>query len=352
MECLRMKSSIVEQEGDIDGSLDYLLVAREILNAHPAPATNLRGILLNDIAYYYFKTGDLETAASYLDDILTLLNTTGRGNSLGYLRVAANKAVALQSIGRVTEALDAFDDLVSRIRESGYEQRGAASLLSQYGSMLASVGKIQEAETVLLEGVQVAEAAGDPANVAANNLGLSKVYLANKEFEHALERLDAVLEYYVRDENVDKTLSRTAKVMRAKVLRTMGRLDEALVEINTLLTELGYPGVKQAQGLLSAIIEGGAVHQARGNLEYAEELATDLIRRLIDRAVGDPQDNVHIGRAYRQRAEIREDRGDTEGAIDDFEQAILIMTRTLGEEHKETLATQELLGKSRGEDSL
>ncbi len=348
VECLRMEARIAQSNGEIEKAIEILFAAKAILDAHPASVTNLRGPLLGHLSYIYHNEGRPKEALVYLDQILELLEKTGRGNSLGYLRVASNKAMTLQSDGRLSEALDAFENIIQRMSESGYEQRGVAGILYQYGSTLVRVERIQEAELAYQEGIELAEAAGDAKTVASIKIGLVGVYGARKEFDLALESLNSALEYFMRDEGANMGAVQHIKVLRAKTLRSMGRVDLALVEANALLEEVGYPASERNTGaLLSAIIQAVEVHRAMGNNQYAEELVTDLIRRLGTRSVGDPMQNVDVGRAYVQRAEIRVSLGQNDGAIGDLEIAIPILTNDLGEQHQQTVDARELLDKIR-----
>ena len=343
LECLRMNARIAERDGDIERAIEILFAGKEILDSHPAAVTNLRGPLLAHIAYTYYNAGRMEDSISYLDQVLELLDRTGRGNSLGYLRVTSNKAVTLQNAGRLAEALAVFEGVVKRLRESGYDNRGAASMMSQYGGALVRVGKIEEAEAAYLEGLQVAEAAGDEQNIATINSGMVNVYGARKEFDRALESQDAAQTYYMRDESADRVSARMLKVQRAKLLRSMGRVDDALVEVEALLDEVGYPDTERGPGLLSAIIQAVEVHKAKENYARAEELATDLIRRFRERSVGDPMQDVDVGSAHLQRAEVRVGLGQNDAAIEDLELGISILALGLGEEHERTLKARQLL---------
>ena len=343
LECLRMNARIAESDGDVEKAIEILFAGKAILDSHPATVTNLHGPLLGHIAYTYYNAGYMEDSISYLDQVLELLDRTGRGNSVGYLRVTSNKAVALQNSGRLAEALDVFEGVVKRLRESGYDNRGAASMMSQYGGALVRVGKVEEAEAVYIEGLQVAEASGDEKNVAAINMGMVSVYGARKEFERALENLDAAQKYFMRDENADRVAARMTKVKRAKLLRSMGRVDDALVEVDALLDEIGYPDTEQGPGLLSAIIQAVEVHKEMENYGRAEELGTDLIRKLRERSVGDPMEDVDVGNAHVQRAEVRVGLGRNDAAIEDLEIGIAIMAAGLGEEHERTVDARNLL---------
>jgi len=347
MECLRTNARVEVKEGNVDGALGTLFAAKDLLDAHPAPGTNLRGLLLNDISFTYYNDGRPNESIEYLDEVLNLLESTGRGSTLGYQRVAANKAVVLQNIGRTPEALDGLDDLVRRMRASGFQGRGSATLLLQYGDLLMTVGRANEAEQVYIEGLAQAESVGDGTNAAYLNRGLAKVHLANKAYESALQQLAAAQDYIDGAERADRVLAHSIRNHRAKAYRGAGNLDAAEGEISALLADIGYPEARRGSSLLSALIEGAEVHRQLGNYSKAEELVDGLIDRLEERGTPDSEGNVHLGRALVQRAEIRLESGNAAGAIPDLERAMPHLDYALGEDHSEAESARSLLANAR-----
>ena len=343
MECLRMRSRLAEAEGDIDGALAHLSAAENLLVDNPLATAGIRGPLLSHISHLYYNAARVDEAIAYVDKTLNLLEANGLGNSLGYLRVSTNKAVALQSVGRLTEGLTALENVIGKMRNSGYEQRGLASLLGQYGDALVRVGRIDEAESAYREGLVLAESIGNQEEIAAIRLGLASVYSERQEYDLALASIDAAQEYYLRDANADRVQSRMTKARRTQVLRKMGRIDDAVGAADALLAEVGYPQVRRGPILRSAVIEAAEAHRAAGNLANAERLASDLIGRLEAAAGGDTTENVDVGRAYLLRGSIRVDNGDRSGARDDVEVGLPIIARGLGNDHAETHLAKELL---------
>ena len=342
VECLRARSRAEVQAGRSDEALATLFAAKRLLDAHPAPGTNLRGLVLNDIAFRYHNDAQPNEAIRYLDEVLALLESTGRGATLGYQRVAANKAVVLQNLGRIPEALAAFDDLVGRMRASGFAGRGAASLLAQYGSLLASVGRMDEAADILTQGLALAEADGNRRVAARLNLGMATVHLADGAYARAAESLEAA-EAYIENPQADRALAMAIRVNRVKVHRSLGNLETAAREIDALLAAAGYPGVRETPGLISALIEAAEVRRRLGDLAAARSLADGLIERLQAHARPDSRGSIHLGRALVQRAEIRLESGDRDGAVRDLESALPQLVEALGDDHREAELARDLL---------
>lgn len=348
VECLRARSRAEVQAGRNDEALATMFAAQRLLDAHPAPGTNLRGLVLNDIAFRHFNEGRPNEAIRYLDEVLELLESTGRGATLGYQRVAANKAVVLKNLGRIPEALEAFDDLVGRMRASGFAGRGAASLLAQYGSLLVSVGRLDTAETVYTQSLALAEADGNKLVAARVNLGMATVHMAAEAFERATRSLDAA-EALLENPEADRALAMSIRVNRVKVYRGLGNLETAAREIDALLADAGYPQARETPGLISALIEGAEVYRQRGDYAMARELADGLIERLREHARPDSAGSIYLGRALVQRAEILLAAGDRAGAAADLESALAHLVYALGEDHRETAMARDLLAEARRE---
>lgn len=351
IECLRARSAAEVQAGQADAALETLFTAKAMLDAHPAPGTNLRGLILNDISMRYYVDRQPQRSIDYLEQVLELLDSTGRGNTLGYQRVAANRAVVLQNLGRTPEALEAFNDVLERMRASGFQGRGIASLFAQYGDLLMSVGRVEEAGPIFSEGLALAKADGNSKVVALLNVGLSKYHLGRKEYDQAMQNLDEANAYVGRDERTDILLARNIRVMMAKVQRNAGKLDVAAREIDALLAETGYPEARETPGMVSALIEGAEIYRQRGDYAKANELVDGLIERLEQHLRPDSKGNTYLGRALFQRAEILMESGNPGGAVADLEAALMHLRHTLGDDHREVKTAQELLDAARAADA-
>jgi eukaryotic-like serine/threonine-protein kinase len=330
MECLRAQADAKTKAGDADEALALLFEALQLLDLHPAPGTSVRALLLHDIAFTYFYDGDPKRAMAYLDDLVELLESSGRGSTLAYQRIAANKAVSLVVLGQTPEALETFVDLTQRMRTSGFRGRGSAILLTQYGDLLMTLGRVDDAQAVYTQSLELAESTGDTRIIAASNLGLAKVHLANEAYGIAREHLDAA-EAYVNQKELRLGLG--VRTHRVKLHRLTGRLDIAVPEIEALLADVGYPKARRGQSVTRVIIEGANVYRQLGDYVKAEALADELVNRLEQSMDPDSEGSIHLGKALMQRAEIRLDTGKSTAARLDLEAALPHLNYALGEDH-------------------
>lgn len=342
MECLRAQADVNIKSGDSNAALEYLFAAEQTLDAHPAPANNLRGLVLNDIASAYFYDGRFDEAIHYLNGVLELLESSGRSGTLGYQRIVANKAVTLQSSGRTSEALETFVKLIERMRASGFQGRGAGILMTQYGDLLMSVGRVTDAEKIYREGLDVAESAGNSRITAALNNGLAKVYLARQAYPKASAHLDTA-QAYIRD-GEPRPLWISIRNHRVKLYRLTGQLELATAGIEALLTELNYPDSRRGPGLFAALTEGAEVYRQLGNYDKAGKLADGLVTRLRENTQ-DKKGNFDLGNALLLRAEINLAKGQPHIAEADLNDALPQLVYTLGEDHLSVQKTRDLLAE-------
>ena len=340
LELLRAQADAKTKAGNADAALALLFEAQQLLDLHPAPGTSLRGIVLHDIAFTYFYDGEPKKAIAYLDDLIELLESSGRGSTLAYQRIAANKAVSLVVLGQTQEALETFVALTQHMTTSGFRGRGSAILLTQYGDLLMTVGRVDGAQAVYTQSLALAESTGDPRITAASNLGLAKVHLANKAYDVAREHLD-VAEAHINQQEMRLELG--VRTHRVTLHRLTGRLDIAVPAIDALLADVGYPEARRGQSVTRVIIEGAEVYRQLGDYVKAEALADMLVSRLEQSMDPDSKGSIHLGKALMQRAEIRLDTGNSTAAMSDLQAALPHLVYGLGEGHQVVEQAQNLL---------
>ncbi|MEE4281073.1 MAG: tetratricopeptide repeat protein, partial [Pseudomonadales bacterium] len=345
MECLRTQADLNIKAGNTNSALESLFTAKRALDAHPAPANNLRGLVLNDIASAYFYAGRFDEAIQYLNDVLELLESSGRSNTLGYQRIVANKAVTLQSSGRTNEALQTLEELIKRMRNSGFQGRGLGILNAQYGDLLMSVDRVDEAEKIYREGLLVAESAGNSRITAALNNSLAKVYIAKAAYPTASAYLDAA-EAYIHD-GEPRPLAIGIRNQRVKLYRLTGQLELAATGIEAILRELNYPESRRGAGLFTALTEGAEIYRQLGDYAKAGTLADGLVTRLMENTPAS-KGSIDHGNALLLRAEIYLQSGDAQAAAADFEKALPHLLETLGEDHLKVRRARDLLTELHG----
>jgi len=340
VECLRTQSQAEVRAGNFGAALEPLVTAQALLDLHPSAGNRLRGLILSDIAFAFFYDGQIEKAIAYLDKVLELLEASGRGRTVLYQRIAANKAVSLGVLGRTPEALEVLADLRKRRQGSGFQDRGAAIQLVQHGDLLMDVDRIDDAVAVYMEGLAIAESVGATRITAALNLGMVKVNLAKGALVPARNYLRAA-EAHVRG-GEPKSLANGVRVHRAKLHRMTRELDVAAREIDALLADLAYPETRRGHQLYLALAEAVEIYGELGDYAKADSLVNGLVDRLEESRHPGSQGSVHLGRALMQRAKIRLASGNP-AAASDLESALPHLVYALGEDHPMVEEARRLL---------
>ncbi len=350
IECYRAQSDAAVKSGNFAEALPPLREALSKLDQEPLPSPRAQSLLLTDIAFVQFYRGQPEQAVSYLDEALKLLNASGRGSTLLYQNIAANKAVTLTVLGHHPEALQTFADIREIQQTNGLEDRGAALLMAQYGDALVEVGRTREAASVYTEGLDIASAAGNSRVVASFHVGMAKVSLTEGDTDTARDSL-ARAATFVND-GKPRPLARGIKIQQTKLWRLSGEYEEAERAIDSLLADLGYPDNRRGMGLARVLGEGVEVFRTTQNYERAYELANGLVAVLKERAKDESVGNLHLGKALLQRGTVQLEAGKEDVALSDIRAALPHLTYALGESHPDTVRARMLLSEPSSHSGL
>ena len=327
--CLRAESNYQIKAGQYGAALEVLKQAEALLEQHPAPGTNHRALILEEISSVYFYSRQTEESVAYLNKLLSLLNASGRGETLQYQHIAANKAVALSISGSTKAALDTFEALNTRLASSGHHTRGSMLFLVQYADVLVNVGRFRDAEPLYRQGLPIAQEAGNGRNISAFHIGLVKVHLAHEEIEPAQQQLDLARQYLTQGE--PRPLAIAVAQYDATLARMTGQLSLAASRIDELLVQIGYPQALRGSGLLATIMEAAITHSQLGNHSRAISLAQGLVSR-VEQSMSAREGNVWLGRALLIQAQAYAAAGNTEKAQNSVAQALPQLLQVQGEE--------------------
>lgn len=202
------------------------------------------------------EAGDPAQALERADDAVR----TAPRNAAGHVR----RAAALMAMERFEEALQAYEDALSRDRKNPDALLGAADLL--IGTPGGEPDAIGRGLAFSERGTRLARKAGDE-RLAAEFLLLEGVALSELgNFREALDRLDAALPVLGED--------REALVERGVVLFELCRFDEARRQFEEiLLADPDEPWAHHHLGLLAE--RRGDDAEARRRFRMAQELAPE-----------------------------------------------------------------------------
>jgi signal transduction histidine kinase/Tfp pilus assembly protein PilF len=272
---------LARTEGDRIGearALNRMGVARYLQNdfagAFPLYAESLRlareekaedetADALNNLGVLHYMWGSLDRALTYYEQAMELRRSLD--DDEGLAKAYNNLGGVADAAGRFDEAVDHFGRALTLYRELG-DHALVANTMNNLGQTLFQMGRLEEAHDLFLEAFEISTRVGDEATLATAQDNVGRVFLAQGAPQQARE---------VFERNLER---------RRRLGDPLGTAT-SLVHLATAIAELGE----------------------FANAESALEEALGLVRE-----VQVPQLERDINESL---AELRERRGDLQGAI-------------------------------------
>ncbi len=143
--------------------------------------------------------------------------------------VALTLGGVYRSLGAYDEAAPLLDTAEALARRVGATPEQMAIILETQGSLAYDQGDYEASQAVYLEGIEAAEASGDPILAADLNEGLASVEAELAELGAAEARLREVLALRREATPEDHAALATTLLNLADVLRDQGKYDEAVI---------------------------------------------------------------------------------------------------------------------------
>lgn len=343
-QCLRMQALHEEANGERDRAIATLTVAlnNPVRTARLPPF--LRSLLLIELSLLHYKSANLGESIRMLDEIITLLDSSGRGSTVTYMKTVSNKAVALAAVGEYRDALKLEEQVFSRFADAGWNnQHTHKPQRINHAAKLVRLSRAEEAVTILQDARAEAESQDDEFYVGVADLWLASAYLALERLDVAQERVDNAKAILSGSPGAWDYLILQADVAGATIARRQGRFDESRAIVIALLEERGYPSWSTPpRNITLALAEAAALEIEANDYELAESYAQQYFDVAVSRARR-PELSAIVGDALVLRAKARFGQRKTASAIADLEQAILSLSNGLGSGNVETRKAEALL---------
>jgi len=236
--------------------------------------------VVNNLGNHYFRSGEIATAAEYMDEHVRLQKKLVGENGVPYGNALANYSTAQLAQGRTEEALATLDEAIA-IFAAGY---GTGSIpfayaLENKANLLMRLGRFDEAdplygETLAIIGAQFGEDHKEYAFTQSNYGGL---LLEAERYAEGEAQLREAVRKFSSAMSPDYSRTMLAQTKLAQCLWRQGKLDEALAVASTaeatarsLFTE-SHPKLGQALRVLAT------VHRERGEYAQADALYEEAL---------------------------------------------------------------------------
>ncbi len=182
--CDRAGAQLQELDGDRPAAIETLRGTLASLAAEPAASVQHRLYVMNELSRLYFNERRLAETLALNEEILALMEQSGRGGSLGFVVNAFYGSMVLHTLGEVRRAWDVQLGLKDRI--AALERDGSSLGFSQYyATSLLRLGRCNEALPLVEEERTRQLAAGNVVAVAGQDLTLGRLAVCQERFAEA-----------------------------------------------------------------------------------------------------------------------------------------------------------------------
>ncbi len=339
--CARSQANFLALAEQPQAALELLQATLDSHRQSPFASPRTEGVLLNEIGNMHYQMGRIDLAIANSDEVLALIERSGRGNTVGNLIVSLNRGILLQAVGEVTLAVSEIAALIDKVRELEVRGQAPIGFWGTYAGGLVRLARYDEALQLFHDERARNEAAGNRTLVAEATAQIGRTLAFSGRAEEALPYLDEAEDYYSRTPGVSRRGLQIVIGGRVQALLASGRTEEARRVSEHYLNELRLTtGEGHVLGIALRIAAGAAL--ASGDADVARQYATESLD-IVAAQARDITMSSDVGLALLLRAKAHLMVGDTTAARSDLEAALPGLTNGLGANHPDTLTARQLL---------
>ncbi len=340
--CLLSGSAVSREKDGTQEAVTRSLAARELLAASP-----LRSELMNlrvqlSLAESYRSAGQHRNAIAAFEKASSLMTALGRDETETAGTMFNNWALALHLAGRPLEAERLFHRAIDISRAGQTDEGVSPMLLLNYARTLREIGRQDEAAQFAERAYAKAEKAGHQVVMNQTLLVRARIYREQGHLDAAQAMLMEV-EPRLRKALPPGHLAFAALATEYSMLReARGDLRGAMQSSNEALAICEAKGGDSANDYLSyALIPRSDIERQLGRLDNAARDATQAVA-IQQHATEPGAFSTFLGHAYFAQGRAFEAQGKHDQARVAFQSAIDNLQTTLGPDHADTRAAQQM----------
>jgi serine/threonine-protein kinase len=328
--CLSVEANALDAAGDSRGAIDQAQAAIDLLVAHGMRNHPLRSALLTRLSKYHDDLGErLQAYESNRQAALAMVED-GTSSTMNGLTARINYAADLNSFGEFRAAADVTADVVAKAALRGDVR---VDLAANHGAILGSVGRFDEAQTVLDDTIERARAAGSEFWELRARFFRARLLVWQNRLAEADAALAEVERAYARDPEQNRIFLVSTAATRADWLARSGRASEAYAAIEEVLKRIGYPDDPTAQRFANTLAPLAAqIALAAGKTDRAAVLARDGVRQ-AEAAAREAEASGDVGRARMVLGKVLIAQGQLQAGRTMLESALPPLINGFGDGH-------------------
>ncbi|TET83333.1 tetratricopeptide repeat protein, partial [candidate division TA06 bacterium] len=233
----------------------------------------LRIEILTGLGDWHRRQQRFGEALQYFEDALELSRAVGNKNGIAWLLCLTGRVLKEQ--GKTEEALSTLNDSLETYKEIG-GWTGEALVSKAMAGVYLHTGDLEKAGRLLERALQIEKNIETPRDILSTLLGLSKVYLANHQYDQALLFISQLL---VLSEQIgvpsEVSTIGDAQLTKARILLSKEDYQEALESVRSAHTI--YQKLELATGVVETkMVEAEIMLAAGDNREKAVNLLAEV----------------------------------------------------------------------------
>jgi tetratricopeptide (TPR) repeat protein len=315
---------------------------REAMRAIEAEGSEHRPIYvkaITDLGGIYLSNNQPAKALQMAELAGEVHERNGRGDTSARLVSRQNAAIALSAMGETRRALEQYEIVLRRTRELEPEGQTPTFYAVNYGSLLVSMQRPQEALVAIEPALLRARSTGSPKSLVQALRFYAAALVGVRRFDQADS---AAEEAWKLAAKMDRNAQTLIANCRTEIALGRGDLRAAGISSKTALEFAGY-GTEHAERQLNrALLLATAVALRAGALTDAEAYGKTALSRTEALARG-PYTSADVGEALLLLAKVRIAQGSTSDAKPLLDRAVRCLESALEKQHPLAVEARQLL---------
>jgi tetratricopeptide (TPR) repeat protein len=315
---------------------------REAMRAIEAEGSEHRPIYvkaITDLGGIYLSDNQPAAALQMAELAGEVHERNGRGDTSARLVSRQNAAVALSAMGETRRALEQYEIVLRRTRELEPEVQTPPYYAVNYGSLLVSMQRPQEALAAIEPAVLRARSTGSPKSLLQALRFYAAALAGVRRFDEAAAAAEEARKLAAK---MDRNAQTLIENCRTEIALGRGDLDAAGISSKAALKFAGY-GTEHAERQLNrALLLATSVALRSGALNDAEEYGKTALSRTESLARG-VDTSADVGEALLLLAKVRIAQGSTSEAKPLLARAVRCLESALDKQHPLAVEARQLL---------
>jgi serine/threonine protein kinase len=339
-QCLEDRAYLAQNENDAPGALKFATLAWQRLHQAPTRSGVAEGVYLGSIGYAYYLSDRNDEANRYYAQAIAKFAQAGRSGSADAISVRNNWAIVSDGAGNPKAALQLYDETLQIVAQNGAGTPPPLYLLANRARALENIGRYAEGLAAYGRCVDEAGKVGTPAFSAYCLVGQCSTHRELGELAAAAEYCDKAAALVGNTVPAGSPAGVGLQIVRARVALSSGRLDDARTLLDKVLADHA--------GNATALIGRSEVNFNAGRLAEAEADARVALSRSVALQAGLPY-SFKTGLAWFMLARALTALKQSASAHAALEHAVEHLAQTVDSQHPALRSARQLL-EEKGRD--